>query len=142
MMKLSSAGVFDFLHPLGGRRELIRFRGNKTLGVLDLRKRRTPSIQLIEGSQASGTSDLIGDFGVLIANGPYEYMPEKPQNYQVVDFSSPHNSRVLATIPSVTRTLLNSQTGTTFLLGTGGLTVVRNTMVENDFKTHQIQMAN
>jgi hypothetical protein len=34
----------------------------------------------------------------------------------------------------------NNETGTTFLVGPNGLTVVRRLSVENDYKVHQMQM--
>jgi len=38
--------------------------------------------------------------------------------------------------------VVKDDTGTTFLLGSEGLTVVRRTSVENDYKTHLMQMSN
>jgi hypothetical protein len=46
----------------------------------------------------------------------------------------------LATVKDVRHRVTNHETGTTFLLGPNGLTVVRRLSVENDYKVHQIQM--
>jgi len=73
-------------------------------------------------------------------NEPYTYIRATPRDYQVVDISSPSEPVLLATVAQVKHKLVNRDTGTTFLLGSEGLTLVRRTSVENDYKTHQTQM--
>jgi hypothetical protein len=46
----------------------------------------------------------------------------------------------LATVKDVRHRVTNNETGTTFLLGSNGLTVVRRLSIENDYKVHQMQM--
>jgi hypothetical protein len=60
----------------------------------------------------------------------------------VIDISSPSEPTLLATIAQVRHTVVNNDEGTTFLLGSEGLTVIRRTRVENDYRIHQMQMQN
>jgi hypothetical protein len=47
---------------------------------------------------------------------------------------------VLATIGDVKHRAVSDETGTTFLLGSDGLTVVRPLSVENEYKARQMQL--
>jgi len=60
----------------------------------------------------------------------------------VIDISSPSEPTLLATIAQVKHTVVNNDAGTTFLRGSEGLTVIRRTSVENDYRIHQMQMQN
>ena len=57
----------------------------------------------------------------------------------MVDIAASHPTQ-LATVKDVKHRVTNDETGTTFLLGGNGLTVVRRLSIENDYKVHQIQM--
>jgi len=137
---LTVSGAFDFVRPLDGHGELVRFRDNKGVAVLDLHKAKAPSLRMISGLSDSGSTQPLGETGFLIVNEPYNYVRATPRDYQVVDISSPSEPVLLATVKEVRHELVNSDTGTTFLLGSEGLTVVRRTSVENDYKTHLMQM--
>jgi hypothetical protein len=58
----------------------------------------------------------------------------------VVDNSNPAGPTPLATIKQVKHTIVDGDTGTTYLLGSDGLTVIRRLRVEEDYEIHQIQM--
>ncbi len=72
--------------------------------------------------------------------GPGPSEVRLPRDYQVVDISTPADPALLATVKLVKHRVVNGDTGTTFLLGSEGLTVVRRISIENDYKTHQMQM--
>jgi hypothetical protein len=57
----------------------------------------------------------------------------------VVDIAASDPTQ-LATVNDVKHRVTNDDTGTTFLLGSIGLTVVRRLDVESDYKVHQMQM--
>ena len=48
----------------------------------------------------------------------------------------------LVTVKDVKHRVTNDETGTTFLLGSDGLTVVRRLPVEEEYKVNQMQMDN
>jgi hypothetical protein len=139
---LAVSGTFDFVRPLDGHGELVRFRDNKGVAVLDLHKAKAPSLRMISGLSDSGSTQSLGETGFLMVDEPYNYVRTTPRDYQVVDISSPSEPALLATVKEVRHEVVNADTGTTFLLGSEGLTVVRRTSVENDYKTHLMQMSN
>jgi len=138
---LTVSGAFDFVRPLDGHGELVRFRDNKGVALLDLHKVKAPSLRMISGLSDSGSTQSLGETGFLMVDEPYDYVRATPRDYQVVDISLPSEPVLLATVKEVRHEVVNSDTGTTFLLGSEGLTVVRRTSVENDYKTHLMQMS-
>jgi hypothetical protein len=141
-IKLTVPGAFDFVRSLDGHGELVRFRDNKGVAVLDLHKVKAPSLRMISTLSDSGSTESLGETGFLMVNEPYNYVRATPRDYQVVDISLPSEPVLLATVKEVKHEVVKDDTGTTFLLGSEGLTVVRRTSVENDYKIHLMQMSN
>jgi hypothetical protein len=139
---VNGPGAFDFVRPLDGHGELVRFRDDKTVAVLDLHKVKSPSLRIINALSEGGATEALGESGLLMVNEPYNYVRATPRDYQVIDISSPSQPTLLATIAQVKHTVVNNDAGTTFLLGSEGLTVIRRTSVENDYRIHQMQMQN
>jgi hypothetical protein len=137
---VSGPGAFDFVRPLDGRGELVRFRENKSVAVLDLHNVKVPTLRMIQGLSEGGETESLGETAFLMVNEPYNYIRETPRDYQVIDSSTPSEPVLLATVAQVKHKLINRETGTTFLLGSDGLTVIRRTDVEYDYKVHQMQM--
>ena len=140
-MPLTVPGPFDFVRPLDGKAELIRFRDGKTVGVLDLTKVRKPSIRIVAALVDTGQTESLGESGFLGVAEPYNYVRAVPRDYQVVDISTPSDPTLLTTVKLVKHRVVNQDTGTTFLLGSEGLTVIRRISVEDDYKIHQIQLS-
>ena len=135
-------GAFDFVRPLDGRAEFIRFRDDKGVAVLDLRKPKAPALKAVNAFSNSGPTEALGESGFLMVDEPYNYTRAVPRDYQVVDISSPSDPVLLTTVKQVKHKVINNETGTTFLLGSEGLTVVRRISVENDYKTNVMQQEN
>lgn len=138
-MPLTVSGPFDFVRPLDGKGELIRFRDGKSVAVLDLSKVKSPAVRIVSSLVDLGKTESLGETGFLGVNEPYNYVRAVPSDYQVVDISTPSDPVVLSTVTLVKHRVVNGDTGTTFLLGNAGLTVVRRISVENDYKTHLLQ---
>jgi hypothetical protein len=136
---LTSPGPFDFVRPLGSRAELIRYRDGKGVAVLDLHAAKRPTVKLVSGLSDSGSTQALGEAAFLMINEPYNYVRAVPRDYEVVDISSPSDPRLLTTVKEVKHQVVNGDTGTTFLLGSEGLTVVRRLNVENDYKINQLR---
>ena len=137
---LTVDGPFDFVRSLEGSAELVRFRDGKTVAVLDLRKASKPSLHVVSGLIDPGPAEPLGETGFLGVNEPYNYVRAIPCDYQVVDITTPANPVLLTTVKQVKHRVVNDETGTTFLLGVDGLTVIRRISVENEYKIHQLQM--
>jgi hypothetical protein len=136
---LAAEGAFDFIRPLGNNAELVYFRDGQKEAVLDLRKARRPVFRVISTATNLGPAESLGQSGLLVTAQPYKYVSAVGRSYQVIDISAPAPAQ-LATVDDVRHQVTNDETGTTFLLGPNGLTVVRRLRVENDYKLHQIQM--
>ena len=136
---IATAGPFDFVRPLDGHAELLHFRNGKGVAVLDLKNAAKPTLRTVAGLVNPGRSESLGEAGYLGVDEPYDYVRATPGDFQVVDLSTPSEPTLLATVKQVKHRVVNSDTGTTFLLGSEGLTVVRRVSVENDYKTHLMQ---
>jgi hypothetical protein len=55
-----------------------------------------------------------------------------PNDYQVVDSYDPRNPTLIATVKQVQKKITDSDTGTVYLLGAEGLTIVRQPKVEQE----------
>jgi len=138
---LTLPGAFDFVRPVGGRAELIRFRDGKGVAVLDLHTAKKPTVKIISGLSESGSTEPLGEQAFMLISEPYNYIRAIPRDYQVIDISSPSDPLLVTTVKEVKHRVVNGDTGTTFLLGSGGLTVIRRLSVENDYKTHLMQLS-
>lgn len=131
---LQGAGTFDFVQPLDGHGELIRYREHKGFAVIDLRKASSPTLHSLNALAASGEAESLGETGLLMVNKPYNAIRSTARDYQVIDTSSPTDPVLLTTVAQVTHKVVNRETGTTFLLGADGLTVIRRMSVEREYK--------
>ena len=134
---LAAQGAFDFIRPLGDDAELVYFRDGQKEAVLDLRKASRPVFRVISTVTDLDQAEPLGESGFLVTSQPYKYVSAVGRDYQVIDIAA---SAQLATVKDVRHRVTNNETGTTFLLGPNGLTVVRRLSVENDYKVHQMQM--
>ena len=136
---LAAEGAFDFVRPLGNNAELVYFRDGQKEAVLDLRKAKRPVFRVISTTMDFGPAETLGESGLLVTGQPYKYVSAISRNYQVIDIAASAPTQ-LATVNDVRHRVTNDETGTTFLLGPNGLTVVRRLNVENEYKVHQMQM--
>jgi hypothetical protein len=133
---LAPQGAFDFVRPLGYAAELVYFRDSQKEAVLDLRKAKRPVLRMIPATTDLGPAEPLGESGFLETDQPYKYVPAIGRDYQVIDIADSVPTQ-LATVNEVRHQVTNNETGTTFLLGPNGLTVVRRPRVENDYVEQQ-----
>lgn len=138
--ELHTPGVFDFVEEINDQAELVRFRSDNRVAMLNLRSAAKPQLQMTAELANENLSEHLGPTAFLAVNTQYNYIPATARDLQVVDVSNPAAPRLLATIKNVKHEKVNNETGTTFLLGSNGLTVVRRLSVEAEYKTHQMQM--
>lgn len=136
--QMPNEGAFDFVRPLGESAELIYFRDGHKVGVLDLRKAKKPQLRTVATSADLAAAEQLGESGLLATNASYAYTPAVAREFQVIDISSA-NPTPLATVKDVKHRVTNDETGTTFLLGSDGLTVVRRLDVEAEHEVEQRQ---
>jgi hypothetical protein len=137
-MPLPAQGAFDFVRPIGYSAELVHFRDSQKEAVLDLRKARRPVLRMVSAMMDLGPAEPLGQSGFLATGQAHNYIPAVARDYQVIDVAS-FIPTELATVKEVKHRVTNDYTGTTFLLGSDGLTVVRRLSVENEYKEQQFQ---
>jgi hypothetical protein len=76
---------------------------------------------------------------MLVASESQDGSRVLPRDYQVVDLGAGGGASVVATVKQVTQKVENSYTGTTFLLGSDGLSVIRRPSVENEYSLRMRQ---
>ena len=135
---LAAQGTFDFVRPLGNNAELVYFRDGQKEAVLDLRKARRPVLRMISAMTDLGPAEPLGESGFLVTAEAHQYTPAVARDSQVIDVAGSIPTQI-ATVNDVKHRVTNDYTGTTFLLGTDGLTVVRQLSVENEYKEQQLQ---
>ena len=138
--QIPNQGPFDFIRPLGDHAELVYFRDGRKVGVLDLRKAKKPELRTVSTAMDLAAAEQIGESGLLATTAAsYRYVPAVAREFQVVDISTA-NPTSLATIKEVKHRVTNDETGTTFLLGRDGLTVIRRPGVEREHEIEEMQM--
>ena len=135
---LAALDAFDFVRPLGDDAELVYFRHNRKEAVLDVRNAKRPELRMISTITDLGAAEPLGESGFLVTAQAYAYTPAVARDYQVMDVAGSIPTQ-LATVGDVKHRVTNDDTGTTFLLGSDGLTVVRQISVENEYREQQLQ---
>ena len=135
---LAAQGAFDFVRPLGDYAELVYFRNSQKEAVLDLRKAKRPVLQMVPTMTDFDPAEQLGETSFLVRTQAHAYTPAIAHDYQVVDVTALIPAQ-LATVKDVKHRVTNDETGTTFLLGSDGLTVVRRPRVEQEYEAEQRQ---
>jgi hypothetical protein len=112
---LDVPGPFDFVGSAGSRNELIRFRGTGQEAVLDLRRAKVPSIDVLPKLPVTGRLMTPGEENAVMS----------PAQYEIVDTAGATPHRHVADVKGVKQEITDDQTGTTYLLAEEGLFVVR-----------------
>jgi hypothetical protein len=133
-VKLDIPAPFDFVRDLGGSAALVCYRDNRGSAVVDFQMRKDPVIAPASNLNQAGHTEEVGDTGFLMVNEARLQAGYAPKDYQVVDSYEPRDPRLIATVKQVQKKITDGNTGAVFLLGTEGLTVVRQPRVEEQQK--------
>jgi hypothetical protein len=134
VVRLDAAGPFDFVSSLGSQREIIRYRQDQTVAVLDFHRATSPSLTQLSAPNWQGPIFSVGANG-LMANRNAEAArevsaPENLENYKFFD-ATRLNSDAAFSVKQVRATVANQDTGTTFLATGEGLYLVRQLAAES-----------
>ena len=135
---VKASGAFEFVRYLNDRAELVRYRESRQAAVLDLSNPKSPTLKSVDDLSQAGQTESLGQTGLVMINGHYRYVGSVAHDYRLMDVSNPEHPVPLATIKQVRHKLVDEETGTTYLLGSDGLTVVRRPRVEEDHKIEKI----
>lgn len=138
VIKLSAAGPFDFVKRVGGSSILIRYRNDQREALLDVHKAKAPELKTLSGTAYFGRLEALAPSTYLAISDPVLGTSKAPRDYQVIDASNPADPAVLYTARTVIDSTTRDETGTTFLLGESGLTIVRNPEMEEQYAVEQM----
>jgi hypothetical protein len=124
-------GSYDFAGAIGNR-ELIAFRDGSGSGVIDLQQATAPKLAMIAGA-VPASSERLGDAGYLASSFVTAGPAAQPRSVQVVETAT-EVPRVVSTVAKVTKQVARPETGTTFLLGENGVTVIRQIATERAYE--------
>jgi len=130
--------TFEFVRYLNDRTELVRFRDSRQAAVLDLSDPKSPTLRRADDLSEPSQTESLGSSALVMINGHFRYVGSVPHDYRLMDVSNPEHPVPLATVKQVRHKLVNEETGTTYLLGSDGLTVVRRPRVEEDHRIEKI----
>jgi hypothetical protein len=141
-VNLSVPSPFEFAEPVGTSSILVRFYDNQGVAVLDLHKAKAPVLKTVNGLQYPGHAEPLGESAFMVTNNPSMNAASVSRDYQIVDASNATNPVLLYTADRVTRTITRDETGTTFLLGQNGLTIIRRPRVEEEYQAQVSEHGN
>ena len=147
LAQINAPGAFDFVSSLGDNAELVRFRNGQGEAILNMRKVKAPTLNIVQGLDLQGSTQRLGDDGFIIASQPTAQSTpmrsdsDDPTDYQVVDISNPLHPNTVADMKRVIEEITNDETGTTFVLTPDGLYLVRRPAVEEENFIHEWQMS-
>jgi hypothetical protein len=120
---LQTPAPFYFSSSLGDFTDLVCFRDRPGFAVMDFKNPREPQLTTSSALAQEDQAKVIN--GLLMTSAGQPACGESPQDYNIFDTSQPQVPQILGTVRNVQKTLVRTETGTTFLLGEDGLTVVR-----------------
>jgi hypothetical protein len=135
---LDARGPFDFVSELGESKELVQFRQSQTDAVLDLRKADAPALEAVQGLTSHGRTMLLGNEGFAVTSQA-DASVRAPRDYQVVDTADSKEPTLVSTVKQVREELTNDETGTTFLLASDGLYLIRRPLQESNKRLREMQ---
>jgi hypothetical protein len=141
---VAASAAFELEEDINSVDTLVRYRGNRGLGVLDFSTFDRPSINESPEFAAAGSAQPIGNSGALLASAAAPLnsglagssLRREAPNYDVMDTSHAGTPVLLASISGVKQQLTKLDTGTVFLLADNGVTVVRDLGAEKARARH------
>ena len=139
--RLAVSGPYDFVRPMGVNGELMRFRDGKTVAMLDVSKEGAPEMRDASAMKAQGETVVSENPSSSDGSEPDKFVRPVRHDYEVVDTAAVGQPEHVTTVKQVKQQVVNDDTGTTFLLNSDGLTVIRRTDAEEAYATHKQQLA-
>lgn len=131
---------YDFVCDATDSAALVEYRDGSGFAIVSFKKYKRPA--LVETQwQHPARAETLGSNSLLLSSTPASTVPAPEPRYQVVDVSNPIKPTTLATIGGIQERLDRPDTGTVFLLGRDGLTVVRRPHAEEEYNIHQWQLS-
>lgn len=139
---LTTKAPFEFAETVGMDAVLLRTRDGRATALLDLHKATAPALRALPENLNLDNLKNLGSEVYVSASATAVAVPAtqeasqplpQVQDIRIFDLSNPEKPVLLSTAHQVVATLKRPETGTTFLLGSDGLTVVRHPHDEEQF---------
>lgn len=131
-VSIAAPSPYDFVETLKGSAVLIHYRDSTGFAIIHFNKFKQPVLAEAQEFQHLAHAEALGPDGLLFASTVPSGAPI-PQ-YKVFDVSNLSKPAELGAVEGVRQRLERTETGTLFLLGNGGLTVIRRPEVEEEYK--------
>jgi hypothetical protein len=112
---------------------MIRYRDQSGFAVFDFKNFKEPVLTEVSQFQHPAQTEVLGHDGLLVASTTRSSAQTEDSQYQVFDISNPSEPMALAAVEGVRQRLERKETGTLFLLGNTGLTVIRRPDIEEEY---------
>jgi hypothetical protein len=123
MVALNAPAPFDFVQSIGSRTDMIRYRDGRGTALIDLSKPKSPRLVAVNDPAAEAYVLPMHTRADTTPGRAVEFQEQPLQDYQIL---TPASSQPVAVIKGVQQEQIDDATGTIYLLGGDGLTVVRN----------------
>src|SRR5258708_11621381 len=88
-VELKTSRPFDFVRTLSDKAELVRFRDNFQVAVLDLHNAKSPTLKIVNALNEPGQTESLCSTGFLMIHEPYKSITAAAHDHQVIDTSTP-----------------------------------------------------
>jgi hypothetical protein len=133
-VSIAAPSPYDFVETLKDSAILIHYRDNSGFATIHFKKFKKPVLTEAPELQQLTHAEALGDDGLVLASTAPSPAPAEVTQYEIFNISNPSKSAALATVEGVRQRLERTETGTLFLLGNAGLTVIRHPAIEEEFK--------
>lgn len=133
-ISIAARSSYDFVENLRNSAVLIQYRDRSGFAIINFKKFKKPVLTEAPQFQHPAQTEALGHGGLLLASTTRPTAQAEDPQYQIFDTSSPSNPVALATVKGVQQRLARKETGTLFLLGNTGITVIRRPAVEEEYK--------
>jgi hypothetical protein len=133
-VSLAVRSTYDFVQSLSHSAALIRYRDGSGLAVITFKKYKQPVLVAAPGLPNLANIQAFGQNTLLFASAGNPSSPSQDNQCEVIDVSNPAKPKSLVAIHGLKQRLERQDTGTLFLLGSDGLTVIRRPSIEEEYQ--------
>lgn len=132
-VSIPATSSYDFVETLHDSAVLIRYRDHSGFAVINFKKFKKPVLTAAPQFRHPARVEAFGNNGLLLASTTRPSPEVEDPEYEIFDMSDPSKPTSLGTVEGVQQRLERQETGTLFMLGRSGLTVIRRPDVEEDY---------
>jgi hypothetical protein len=131
---LAVQSAYDFVQSLSHSAALIRYRDGSGFAVITFKKYKQPVLVAAPALPNLANIQAFGHNTLLFASANNPSSPSQDNQCEVIDVSNPAKLKSLVAIHGLKQRLERPDTGTLFLLGSDGLTVIRRPSIEEQYQ--------